>query len=198
MKLLVILFFGAFVPISVSAQARSSSDGVSARSGAGGVVSRVVGTVMDIRARQSGVDLIVRTDKNALTYLAGKHAQFITHDGRALDPADIRLGDRLAVQKDGRIQDMSQQIVNVRGIVSLASTGTGDSMIVQVDHSWSVVVDTAGSTHYVDRSHETSEVAEVQDSDMVQVRGVYDSTLGEMTQTRSLTRLGPFRQARHR
>jgi len=46
-------------------------------------------------------------------------------------------------------------------------------------------------------SRETSSLAQLQDADILQIHGVYDSAMGEMTRTDAIARLGPSHQKKH-
>lgn len=158
-----------------------------------GKVSAQSGTTVS-NHRESRESLVgMRGSNGSLTTLTlGKSAHVTTGDGRVLQAADIRLGDHLSVKNGTQVQDISQHVESMRGIVSVAPTDKNDSVVLQVKPTLSIVVDAGSHTRYTDRSHETSSVTQLEDADILQIRGVYDAALGEMIVTDQIARLGPF------
>jgi hypothetical protein len=150
----------------------------------------------------TGTIISLRSSNGRLTQLTlGKQSHVTTGDGHALRPTDIHDGDLLTVSTGGLIQDVSQRVQTMKGIVSDAPQDKDEPIVVQVSTSASparhiedIVVDTNTHTRYTDRSHETSAVSQLQDADILELHGIYDRVAGEMTQTDSISRLGPFRQ----
>lgn len=153
----------------------------------------VSGTVLDVQSQQSRLILNLRLAGGHLRTISfDKGARITTVNGSALPSTDIRLGDRLTVRGKSSIEDMSQKAVTLQGIVSVASLIATNPMTVEISSGWTIVVDTQVGTRYTDALHETSTVAEIQDADEVKLRGIYDSSLSEMTQTASIVRTGPY------
>ncbi len=174
------------------AQVRSNGSGVSSQ------LPRSSGTLIAMRRGQSALFLTLLSRSGALVNdTIGFHSVITGADGQALQVASLRAGDRIIVSGGQVKQDISQQVTTLRGIVSLVSNESEGAMALQVAHSQDVLLDTDPHTGYTDRSHETSTLPQVQEGDEVQVRGVYDRTLGEMTQTLSVSRLGPIERKAH-
>ncbi len=204
MKLLWVLLSGVIAltlapatpsPAAVSgavAQARASSVRVSSQFPGYG------GTLIAIRRGQSALFLTLLNRSGALVNdTIGFHSAITGADGQALQLASLRAGDRVIVSGRQVRQDISQQVTTLHGIVSLVSNESDGAMALQVAHSQDVLLDTGPYTSYTDRSHETSTLSQVQEGDEVQVRGAYDRTLGEMTQTMSVSRLGTIARTAH-
>ena len=151
------------------------------------------GTVVFLRQGSSNISLITRDDTGRLTRATlGARSKITTSDGRSLQSMSIRLGDRLAVRSGGQVEDLSQRTETMQALVSVAPTPDEGPMVVSIHHSQDIAVDLSASTHYQDRSHETSSALRIEDGDQVSIRGVVDRTLGEMTQTDSVSRVGPY------
>jgi hypothetical protein len=159
------------------------------------------GTAIASQRSATGTIISLRTSSGRLMRLVlGKQSRVTTGDGRALRPTDIYDGDLLTVSTGDLVQDVSQRMQSMKGIVSDAPQDRADPIVVQISSSTAsgrvedIVVDTDTHTRYSDRSRETSSVGQLQDADIVALHGVYDRVGGEMTQTDSISRLGPFRQ----
>lgn len=156
------------------------------------------GTVIADHRESGGWLISMRGNSGSVALLTlGKSAHVTTGDGRTLQASDIRLGDRLTVKNGTQIQDLSQRVASMRGIISVAPLDMAEPMVLQITPSLTISVDTGSQTHYADSSHETSMVSQLEDADILQIHGVYDSALGEMTWTDQISRLGPFHQEKH-
>jgi hypothetical protein len=122
----------------------------------------------------------------------GPGSHIVALDGSTLQSANVRLGDHLAIAANGQLEDLSQRAADLSGIVSVAADAGGSPMVVAITKSQSIVVDISPRTSYSDGSGETSAPNLIEDSDLVRLRGTLDAQLGEMTQTESISRLGPF------
>lgn len=131
-----------------------------------------------------GLQFTTRTD--------GIHV--MSRDGHALRAASIRAGDRLTISANGLVRDLSQQWENLQGVISATPASASEPLMLLVQHSTDIVVDTDQQTRYSDRSEETQLITGIEEADQVMVRGMLDTRLGEMTQTDSVSRVGPFPQ----
>jgi len=153
----------------------------------------ITGTATAIRIHTTGTALVLRLNGNRLINLTlSAHASIKSADGRVMTMAGIQLGDHLAVSKGGAVQDISQRLVSIKGIVSVAPLEGGDPLVVQPASAPAVLIDLSARTRYHDASHETARLEQLEDADQVQIQGLFDSTRGEMTRADSVTRLGPF------
>jgi hypothetical protein len=166
---------------------------------ASGREAATTGTAIASQRSATGTIISLRSSNGRLTRLQlNSHSHITTGDGRALQPADIYEGDLVTVSTKRLVQDVSQRVQDMKGIVSDAPQETNDPIVVQISGSstsssrLAIVVDTDSRTRYSDRSHETSRVTQLQDADILQLHGVYDRALGEMTHTDSISRLGPY------
>jgi hypothetical protein len=53
------------------------------------------------------------------------------------------------------------------------------------------VVDIGSRTRYVDDSRRTTSLADLEQADRIDVYGILDQSLGEITQTKTVTRIAP-------
>ena len=118
----------------------------------------------------------------------------MSRDGHALRAASVRAGDRVTIGANGLVRDLSQQWENLQGVISAAPASASEPLMLLVQHSTDIVVDTDKQTRYSDRSEETQLITGIEEADQVIVRGMLDTRLGEMTQTDSVSRIGPFPQ----
>lgn len=117
-----------------------------------------------------------------------------TNDGRPLANASIRPGDQVDPAGHGLLQDTSQRLVTMRGVICHAPAQAGDTLAIEHNQVCSILVDTQAGTQYSDRSSVVARISLLQEGDVVQIHGVYDSSAEEMTQTNSLVRLGPVQK----
>jgi len=204
MKLLWILLSGVLAltlaPVTRSPAAVSGAM-AQVRSNGSRVPSRLPGssgTLIAIRRGQLALFLTLLSRSGVLVNdTIGFHSMITGADGQALQVASLRAGDRVIVSGRQVSQDISQQVTTLHGIVSLVSNDPDGAMALQVAHSQDILLDTGPHTRYTDASHETSTLSQVQEGDEVQARGAFDRTLGEMTQTLSVSRLGAIGRKGH-
>lgn len=154
------------------------------------------GTVVAARTRGSHAAVTVRDAKGNLIELrVRRDTKLVSGDGHALLLADVQPGDTVRFAR-GRIQDLSQRLVDATGVVAYESALTGDPLIVNLKGRGNVVVDMEGGTAFSDLTHQTSSSATIEDADLVRIQGMFDVTLGEMTETSRITRLGPALSAK--
>lgn len=152
----------------------------------------ITGTATAVHPHSTGTALILRVSGNRLVDITvPAHAGVKTANGTAMTASVILLGDRLTVSRTGAVQDLSQRLTTVKGIVSVAPLGGGDPLVVQQSSTSALLIDLSVHTRYSDTSHETARLEQLEDADQVQVRGLLDGLRGEMTRTDSVTRTGP-------
>lgn len=192
MRLVSLLAVGAVLLISSPlerATARTSSHAVSSST----FTTRARGTAIVVDQRPVGAAVVLRINSSEVrTIVLGRHSRIITRDAHPIPASAIRPGDTITVQGRGWVKDLSQATENVRGVVVVGSVEANDPIIVQSGGSMAILADTGTRTQYSDPSHQTSSVAQLEDGDLVQLRGIVDSELGEMTRTDGVSRLGPY------
>ncbi|MBV9282165.1 MAG: hypothetical protein JOZ41_18955 [Chloroflexi bacterium] len=152
------------------------------------------GTAVVIRPQGADTLIALRVRSGQLVSLTLDAAWHVaTRDGRALSPARIRPGDQVVVRADRRMEDTSQRMADLKGIVAYALDPAEGALVVAVDRSLSIVADVDGHTRFKDLVEGQSSLETLEDADMVQLHGVFDDRLGEMTQTQTITRVGPVR-----
>jgi hypothetical protein len=152
------------------------------------------GTVMRVNLAPEQPIVTIRSAGNSVSSFAIRSPHLLmTGDGIRLAAASVRPGDRLVVRANGRIEDTSQSSRRLSGVVAVEPYADDGPMIVQVGQSYDVVVDITSSTSINGSPATTSRRVTLGDADQVQVQGVLDRTLGEMTQTVVVTRNGPDR-----
>ncbi|GAC1468864.1 MAG: hypothetical protein PVSMB7_17360 [Chloroflexota bacterium] len=158
--------------------------------------SHLSGVVAAIHQGRMQTVITVRTLHGSLvTMTPGSASYSIAADGRALDVRAIRVGDHLSQDSLGTVQDVSLSVVTLRGIVSVAPLQATDPITFQSQNAWAIIADAGPHTRYSDASRQTSTWDQLQDSDVIELQGLYDSAIGEMTKVQHVTRLGPFRRA---
>lgn len=149
-------------------------------------------TVLDTARHGSRELLTLRGRRGELQQVAvpaGAHVS--TRDGRALRPTSILAGDTLALRAGGRVEDTSQVETDLHGVVAHLPAVQGDPMVILVQPSRGVLVDLESAQGVQSSSPPPPYLSGIEEADLVQVRGVLDETLGEMTQTDSVVRRGP-------
>lgn len=151
------------------------------------------GTLIAMRSHGSASSILLRTQAGTpVSVRVTARSSVVSRDGQRLAVSDMRLGDRVEVSSSGQIRDQSQHVVRLSGVVSSAGQQPGDPLVIVVGETHGVVADLSSHMQYTDRSHETSSVTQLDDADQVQIRGVLDDALSEVTQTDSINRVGPF------
>jgi hypothetical protein len=144
----------------------------------------------------------VRQGSNTVVALRAANATFArvrvsagtpigTQNAGRITAGDLRAGDRLVVQRDGAIQDLSQKTVDLSGVVAYAPTSNNDVMTVQVTPSRTVLVDVSAQTRFTDTTRHQTRPSDIVDSDTVKIHGVLDTTLDEVVVAQGVERLGP-------
>lgn len=73
------------------------------------------GTLVTGRPEKTGLLLVLRTENGGLTQLSLRRGTAaVGRDGHSIDLRNMRAGDRLRVQGNGRITDLSRQTVDLR------------------------------------------------------------------------------------
>jgi hypothetical protein len=157
-----------------------------------GTASSMTGTITALRSASSAQIILLRSETGQVqTLTVTKRTRISTPDGQLLIFNDLRPGDDLRIRSAERIEDLSQRALDLHGVVASAPLLGGPITVIS-DRGQAILVDANGQTDYVDRSQETSGLTELVEADIVHLRGIYDSTLREMTETRSIVRLGPI------
>jgi len=151
-----------------------------------------VSTLATIVSTGLSTTLVTRTDRQQpeRITLKGKDA-VLTQDGHILQVGSLRPGDQLVSRPDGRIEDVSQVQTAISGVVSTAPEPGGGSLIVLIGGSRDIVVDLNRGTQIVDEKNANISPLALEETDLVQVHGVLDRALGEMTQTERVQRVWP-------
>jgi hypothetical protein len=158
--------------------------------------SRLVaqGTVTHVNLSPGRQTITIRSTENGLSSFAISPPHLlVTGDGIRLSASSVRPGDRLVLRSNGRIEDVSQRSLHLSGVVAVEPDADDGPMIVQVGQSYDVVVDIASSTSINGSPANSATRVTLGDADQVQLKGVVDGALGEMTQTVTITRSGPDR-----
>lgn len=150
------------------------------------------GTVSTVTQHGLLTVIAVTTSGRLLNQLVVSARQsIVTRDGRKLAATDVRSGDALLVRADGRIEDLSQFVTDITGIVSTTPGSVDGPIVVHRNLSEDIVVDAGPQTRFIDPSNKATSLLYLEDADQVQAHGVLDLALGEMTETDSIVRLGP-------
>jgi hypothetical protein len=123
--------------------------------------------------------------------LLGPSQRVVTRDGSRLPFQSVRPGDLLLWRANGEIEDTSQLVTDLRGIVSNPLDPGGNALVLLADDRRSIVVDLGSRTRYVDHSGKTASPADLEQADSIDVHGILDLSLGEITQTDTVTRMAP-------
>jgi hypothetical protein len=157
---------------------------------------RTTGAIALIRRRAPDILVSLRSVSGHITTITlSPTTRISTRDGRSLGMENLRQGDALIVGGDGQIQDASQSVTSLTGVVSSRPESSGDALIVQLHGSWGIIVTVGARTQYMDRSAEKTTFATMQEADVVRLRGVFDGAAGEMIRTDSIERVGPIRHS---
>jgi hypothetical protein len=154
------------------------------------------------RPATSTLQSMVRHGRNTVLVLRGAGATLAnvnvsaamsidTQNAGRTTVRNLRAGDRLVIQRNRGIQDVSQRTVNLSGVVATAPVSNNDVMTVQITPARNVLVDVAPQTRFTDATHRQTKASDIVDSDMVSVHGVLDTTLDEIVVAQAIERLGP-------
>jgi hypothetical protein len=158
--------------------------------------SRLVaqGTVTRVNLAPGRQTVTIRSTGNSLkSFAISPPHLLVTGDDIKLAAASVRPGDTLILRANGQIEDTSQHSLHLTGVVAVEPDADDGPMIVQVGQSYDVVVDITSATSIDGSPANTVTRASLGDADQVELQGVLDSTLGEMTQTAAIMRSGPGR-----
>jgi hypothetical protein len=149
-------------------------------------------TVLQVVHGRTRTGLILRRGRQRLTMLALRAGQaIVTADGRPLSSGSVLSGDQMQLLASGSVVDSSQRSADLRGIVLFAPDPAAGALALAVPGAGGILVDTGRLTAFRDPSGKTSSLTELAEADVVQVHGVLDRAAGQMTETDSVTRLGP-------
>jgi hypothetical protein len=186
MKAVPIVLLGLLATVGAAtrgggAHTKHQAAGRPATSTLQGVVQHGRNTVLELREADSSLD---KVNVSAGTSIGTQNAGRIT-------AGDLRVGDRVVVQHNRDVQDVSQRTVSLSGVVAMAPISNHDLMTVQITPSRNVLVDVDARTRFTDSTHQRTVSTDIVDSDTVSVHGVLDSTLGEIVVAQAIERLGP-------
>lgn len=148
------------------------------------------------------VESVIPNGNNSVLELQGANAKLYDvkipagtsigtqNDGR-ISAHDVRSGDRLVLQRDGGLRDISQRTVVLSGVVAYAPLSNNDVMTVQIAPSRTVLVDVDSQTRFTDITRRQMSPSDVVDADTVAVHGVLDTTMDEIVIAQGIERLGP-------
>lgn len=160
------------------------------QSSAGG---QAVTTTIESVAQHSNFSVLVLRESSAklIDVKVSSGTTIGTQGGDRIGASNLRSGDRLVLQHDGSMQDVSQRTVDVSGVVASAPLSNHDVMTVQITSARTVLVDVAPQTRFTDTTHKKTAPTDIVDSDTVSVHGVLDTTLDEIVVAQAIERLGP-------
>jgi hypothetical protein len=121
----------------------------------------------------------------------GPTQRIVSRAGDRLSLQNVRPGDSLVWRVDGEIEDTSQVGTDLKGIVSYPLDPGGNILVLLTGDHRSIVVDIGSRTRYVDDSRKTQSAADLEQADLIEVYGILDESLGEITQTKTVTRIAP-------
>jgi len=157
-----------------------------------GAAIRYSGTVDNVLQRNMAALLVLHSSGTAMREtLVGPTQRIVSRDGSRLSLQSVRPGDSLVWRADGEIEDTSQVVTDLKGIVSNPPDPGGNTLILLTDDRRSIVVDIGSRTRYVDDSRKTQSAADLEQADLINVYGILDQALGEITQTKTMTRTAP-------
>lgn len=125
-------------------------------------------------------EVIVHSTVGSMAVIVTPH--ILTSDGSALPLEDVRPGDTALVHGN-RVVDLSQTRVTLQGLVAVAPMPLSTTMIVQLRSGLQILVDLDSTTRINGLPANPRSPVLIVDADEVQLVGVFDSWLGEMTRT---------------
>jgi hypothetical protein len=152
------------------------------------------GSLMGVHTHGTRSIITLRGIGDRLTdYPVSSSSRIVARDGHQLAVSALRSGDHLLVYPNGQIEDLSQRTVTVSGVVAY-DVDPGTSIALSLPgRPQNILADISHSTRFADTTRTTSTIDTVEDADQVRIHGVLNSNVGEMTQTDSVTRVGPLR-----
>jgi hypothetical protein len=157
-----------------------------------GAAIRYGGKVDNVLQRKMAALIVLHGDGTAMKEtVVGPSQRIESRDGSRLSLQNVRPGDSLVWRADSQIEDTSQVVTDVKGIVSFPLDPGGNVLVLLTYDHRSVVVDIGSRTRYVDDSRRTTSLADLEQADRIDVYGILDQSLGEITQTKTVTRIAP-------
>jgi hypothetical protein len=147
------------------------------------------GTVSSIQKGATDMVVVQHASDSVLTVGA---PHILTSDGYSLDRDNVRLGDTVSVQ-NRQVVDLSRARVSLQGLVATALDPLSATMIVQLNSGVQIVVDLDAATRINGMPATPNSSLLIMDADLVQLVGVFDKQIGEMTQTESVVYSTPLR-----
>ena len=149
-------------------------------------------TVSKVAVAGGTAQLLMRSSATQLTDVRLRSSTtIISRDGHKLALASIRPGDTLQTAPHHSIKDLSQAWVTLAGVVAYVPGFDSDLLVVQVAPSRMITVDVDPDTHLSDTHQPPANRVVISDADQIQMDGLLDGSLGEMTQTAKIVRVGP-------
>jgi hypothetical protein len=133
-----------------------------------------------------GGELVVRVPQHGVVYLHMAGKQLLTLDGRPLGLSSVRTGDGMEMRSGTVVVDTSQAWTSLTGIVASGPDPDGDEMTVQLDHSRTILVNIGSHTRIDGRAPSMTSRMSIRDAQEVRIEGVLDSTLDEVTDSRTI------------
>jgi hypothetical protein len=130
--------------------------------------------------------MTLRLPDNTVVRLSPVDMHIVTRDGWPLSTASIRPGDTIVLRAGGRIEDTSQAVTSVDGIVASPPDLDVDTMIVQLGRSRQIVVTMSPQTRINGALATPESRGLIMVAERVRLRGVFDQQFGEMTNTNSV------------
>ncbi|HLJ67060.1 MAG TPA: hypothetical protein VKX16_06845 [Chloroflexota bacterium] len=138
--------------------------------------------------------VLLRVASGGLVSVPLSQGRVTTQDGWTLPATEVQVGDHLVQVRGGALIDLSQRLVTVDGILA-AAPEAGPLLVTLSGTSRTILADMSANIDFRDASGETSEATELEQADVVELRGFLDVPAGEMTRIESIQRLGPQRRA---
>jgi len=149
-------------------------------------------TVSRVAVAGSTAKLLVRSSATQLTAVRLRSStKVVSRDGHTLALGSIRPGDTLQTAAHHSIKDLSQMWVNLAGVVAYVPGTDPDLLVVQLTPSRMITVDVDAGTHLSDTHQPPASQVVIADADQIKLDGMLDGSLGEMTQTATIVRVGP-------
>ena len=115
--------------------------------------------------------------------------KFASADGYPLARSSFRLGDSVGMTAGAELVDRSQSRVSLHGIVAISPDPDGNVMAVQVTPTRTILVDIDSKTQINGHLPNVRSRMSVEEADQVQIVGILDTTLDEVTQTVAINRI---------
>jgi hypothetical protein len=133
--------------------------------------------------------LEVRTMGGQVVTISAAGKKLVTADGYSLALSSFRPGDTVSATPGEVLVNRSQSRVSLQGIVAISPDPDGDVMTVQLTPTRTVLVDIDARTRIDGQLPSVRSRMSIEQADQVRLKGILDTTLGEMTQTIAITHL---------